>query len=73
MGQIRPGLWYPDKQAFKGLEAKAVLMIDIDSFSDENKRLLNYVGMSRARTYLEFFYDNKLYQERQQRLMESLI
>ena len=60
-------------QAFKGLEAKAVLMIDIDSFSDENKRLLNYVGMSRARTYLEFFYDNKLYQERQQRLMESLI
>ena len=60
-------------QAFKGLEAKAVLMIDIDSFSDENKRLLNYVGMSRARTYLEFFYDNKLYQERQQRLLESLI
>jgi len=60
-------------QAFKGLEAKAVLMIDIDSFSDENKRLLNYVGMSRARTYLEFFYDNKLYQERQQRLLESLV
>ena len=60
-------------QAFKGLEAKAVIMIDIDSFSDENKRLLNYVGMSRARTYLEFFYDNKLYQERQQRLLESLI
>lgn len=60
-------------QAFKGLEAKAVLMIDIDSFSDENKRLLNYVGMSRARTYLEFFYDNKLYRERQQRLLESLI
>lgn len=60
-------------QAFKGLEAKAVLMIDIDSFSDENKRLLNYVGMSRARTYLEFFYDNKLYPERQQRLLESLV
>ena len=60
-------------QAFKGLEAKAVIMIDIDSFSDENKRLLNYVGMSRARTYLEFFYDNDLYQERQQRLIESLL
>ena len=33
-------------QAFKGLEAKAVIMIDIDSLSDENKRFLNYVGMS---------------------------
>lgn len=60
-------------QSFKGLEAKAVIMIDVDSFSDENKRLLNYVGMSRARTYLEFFYDNKLYQERQQRLIEALV
>ena len=60
-------------QAFKGLESKAVIMIDVDSFSDEDKRLLNYVGMSRARTYLEFYYDNKLYQERQQRLIESLV
>lgn len=60
-------------QAFKGLEAKAVIMIDIDSFSDDNKRLLNYVGMSRARTYLEFYFDNSLYQERQQRLLESLM
>lgn len=50
-----------------------MIMIDIDSFSDKGKRFLNYVGMSRARTYLEFFYDNKLYQERQQRLMKALI
>ena len=60
-------------QAFKGLEAKAVIMIDVDSLSDENKRFLNYVGMSRARTYLEFYYDNRLYQERQQRLLKSLL
>ena len=60
-------------QAFKGLEAKAVIMIDVDNFADDNRRLLNYVGMSRARTYLEFFYDNTLYQERQQRLLESLV
>lgn len=58
---------------FKGLEAKAVIMIDVDSFSDKEKRYLNYVGMSRARTYLEFFFDNKLYQERQQRLLEALL
>ena len=60
-------------QKFKGLEAKAVIMIDIDSLSDNDKRYLNYVGMSRARTYLEFFYDNSLYRERQQRLLEALI
>jgi len=60
-------------QAFKGLEAKAVIMIDIDSLSDDHKRLMNYVGMSRARTYLEIFYDAKLYNERQQRLLQSLI
>jgi len=59
--------------SFKGLEAKAVIMIDVDNLSDDNRRLMNYVGMSRARTYLEFFYDKKLYQERQQRLIESLI
>ncbi len=59
--------------SFKGLEARAVIMIDIDSFSDEGKRYLNYVGMSRAKTYLTMFYDASLYQERQQRLLESLI
>ncbi len=60
-------------QAFKGLEARVVLMIDVDSFSEESKRFLNYVGMSRAKTYLAMFYDSNLYKERQQRLLESLI
>lgn len=60
-------------QAFKGLEAKAVIMIDVDNFSDNDKRKLNYVGMSRARTYLVFFYDKTLQQERQQRLLDSLL
>ena len=59
-------------QAFKGMEAKAVIMIDVDSFSDQEKRLLNYVGMSRARSYLAFIYSSSLSQERQQRLLESL-
>lgn len=66
-------LRYYTIKAFKGMESKAVIMIDVDSFSDEDKRLQNYVGMSRARAYLEFFYDEKLYQERQNRLLESLI
>lgn len=58
--------------AFKGLEARAVILIDIDSFSDKNKIFLNYVGMSRAKVYLAMFYDHTLYEERQQRLIESL-
>lgn len=58
--------------AFKGLEARAVILIDVDSFSDEKKRFLNYVGMSRAKVYLAMFYDHSLYEERQQRLIESL-
>lgn len=66
-------LRYYTIKSFKGMESKAVIMIDVDSFTDESKRLQNYVGMSRARTYLEFFYDEKLYQERQKRLLESLI
>ncbi len=41
---------------FKGLEADAIIMIDIseDTF-DENHRLLYYVGTSRARLRLEMF------------------
>ncbi len=43
-------------QSFKGLEAKAVLMIDIDGFSDEESRKLNYVGLSRAKMLLCMYY-----------------
>ena len=64
---------YYTVKSFKGMDSKAVIMIDVDSFSDEEKRLQNYVGMSRARAYLEFFYDETLKQERQQRLVESLL
>ena len=59
-------------QSFKGMEAKAVIMVDVDNFSEQGKRLLNYVGMSRARSYLAFIYSSSLSQERQQRLLESL-
>lgn len=46
-------------------------MIDVDSFTDEEKCLQNYVGKSSARTYLEFYYDEKLADERQMRQVES--
>lgn len=46
---------------FKGLEAKAILLIDIyvDKLDDELHKRLIYVGCSRANTYLQMaFYDN---------------
>ena len=60
-------------QSFKGLESKVVLLVDVDNFSNEDKVLQNYVGISRARSYLEIFYDSKLNQERQERLMKSIL
>lgn len=46
---------------FKGLEAKAILLIDIyvDKLDNELHKRLIYVGCSRASTYLQMaFYDN---------------
>ena len=44
---------------FKGLEAKAILLIDVDKLDDELHKRLIYVGCSRASTYLQMaFYDN---------------
>lgn len=60
-------------QSFKGLESKVVLLIDVDDFSDKDSVLQNYVGISRARSYLEVFFDGKLKQERQERLMKSVL
>ena len=43
---------YASIHAFKGLEAPAVIITDIDNLSDERSRSLLYVGMSRARIRL---------------------
>ena len=51
--------------SFKGLEAKIVILIDVDRFSDEDTRLLNYVAASRACAMLYVIYDQKAEQERQ--------
>ena len=60
-------------QAYKGLESKVVLYIDIDSFEDEDARLRNYVAMSRARTYLELFYPEDLEMSRQKMMLSGLL
>ena len=52
--QVRDGNTIPfaSIHAFKGLEAPAVIITDIDSLDDERSRALLYVGMSRARIRL---------------------
>ncbi len=56
---------------FKGLESKIVIMIDIDHFSDEETRLLNYVAASRACAMLYVLYDCNAEQERQNMILSG--
>lgn len=60
-------------QAFKGLDSKIIIMLDVDDFASADSVLRNYVGISRARSYLEVFFDSKLKKERQERLMKAII
>ncbi len=59
--------------AFKGLESKAVILIDVDSFSDPTVRLLNYVAISRASALLYILYDSSKEQERQDMLVSGYL
>ena len=43
-------------QAYKGLENKIIILVDIDGFSEEQ---LMYVGLSRARSGLYIFESDK--------------
>ena len=47
---------YASIHAFKGLEASAVLLTDIDGLGSESSKALLYVGMSRARINLTIFF-----------------
>lgn len=46
-------------QAFKGLESKIVILLDIDGYKSLNNRILNYVAMSRAKILL-YIFNNEL-------------
>jgi hypothetical protein len=46
--------------SFKGLEAPVVLLLDVESFTDEQARLLNYIAISRATTLLFIYYRRDL-------------
>lgn len=59
-------------QAFKGLESRIIIYIDINGFKDDDDRMLNYVAMSRARTLLEIFYHEDLETDRQQMMLNAI-
>jgi hypothetical protein len=46
-------------QAFKGLERKIVIAIDLNDLESDSSRLLHYCGLSRARTVLIAFLSEK--------------
>mgnify|MGYP002742890523 CR=1 FL=1 len=59
--QKKNNILFTSVRKFKGLEAKAVLLIDIlvSRLTNELHKRLVYVGSSRANTYLQLaFYDN---------------
>lgn len=51
--------------SFKGLEAKTVIIFDVDAFTSQSVKLLNYVGISRASSKLYILYDKDKDDERQ--------
>lgn len=50
-----PGLQFATMHAFKGLERKVVLAIDLDRLGSQQMALLHYAGLSRAITLLRPF------------------
>lgn len=53
--QAEPAIRYATVRAFKGLEADTVLMTGITDLNSQDKLLELYVGLSRARAYLEMY------------------
>ena len=51
---------YSSVHAFKGLEAPAVVLTDIEGIGDEQAKALLYVGMSRARVELHVLMNERL-------------
>ncbi len=55
-----PSIRYSSIHAFKGLEAAAVVLTDIEGIEDDQAKALLYVGMSRARIQLHFLMHERL-------------
>ncbi len=56
-------LYYSTVYSFKGLESKIVFLVDVDGFSGQRDRMLNYVAMSRARLLLYVYIPDDKHDE----------
>ena len=70
-----PGkIWFTSIRKFKGLEAKAVLIVGFrfsESDSQLSRRIL-YVGCSRANAYLQIAFEQDIQDIKEVDLMEKL-
>lgn len=57
--------------AFKGLEARVVILADVDNLTEASRKLLNYVAISRAETLLYVFYSNAVEDDRQSLMVKG--
>lgn len=58
-------------KAFKGLEDRVILYIDIEGFEEDDERLLNYFAMFRVGTFFEVLYKEGWEEERQKMMLNS--
>jgi hypothetical protein len=66
--QPRDRIAYTSIQSYKGLEAPVIVITDITELDDDWNRVVNYVGLTRARTALVVSADKKLKKEYRNRL-----
>jgi len=59
-GILRKSIKYSTIHSFKGLEAKIIIILDIEDLDSSKARCLNYVGFSRAMTLLVVFMNENL-------------
>ena len=57
--------------SFKGLDSNVILLLDVESFRETEKRLINYIAISRACTCLFLFYNKTRENERQEMLQNG--
>lgn len=68
---VRESLKFSTIQSFKGMEARVVILVDMDKFDDINRKLLNYTAISRAKSLLYIFYDKNAEEEMNKMILDG--
>jgi hypothetical protein len=76
---LSPGYWsqkavkFSTIHSFKGLEAPIIFLLDVESFRNDNSRLLNYTAMSRAKALLYIYYNANVRDEMLEMVDKSMV